>query len=168
MTTTTTTTAPTTTPTPPTEPQQLTTGTFGVVEGHPVWWVGVEVGSTVTSVRMTFADGSTDQMAPVGGIAVLARRVSATVASADTGPYVVRGTLQLLDSAGNVVNTVTLPEQSAPVPSPAPVPAPAPVPLPGPVAQGPQAAATPGAIFVCPQPAKGAAQAQSSTTTEKR
>jgi hypothetical protein len=140
----------------------LTTGTFGVVEGHPVWWVGVEVGSTVTSVRMTFADGSTDQMAPVGGIAVLARRVSATVASADTGPYVVRGTLQLLDSAGSVVTTVTLPEQ------PSPVPVPAPAPPPGPVAQGPQAAATPGAIVVCPQPAKGAAQAQSSTTTEKR
>jgi hypothetical protein len=134
-----------------------------VQEGDPVWWVAVEVDSSVTSVRMTFPDGSTDQMAPVGGIAVLAGHVSPTVASADPGPYVVRGTLDLFAADGSVVKTVTLPEQ--PVPVPAPVPGP--VPQQGPVGEG-APTATPGAIVLCPQAATAAPPGQSSATTEKR
>jgi hypothetical protein len=160
----TTTTMPTTTTTnPPSEPRQLTTGSFGVQEGDPVWWVAVEVDSSVTSVRMTFPDGSTDQMAPVGGIAVLAGHVTPAVASADPGPYVVRGTLDLLAADGSVVTTVTLPQQ--PVPVPAPVPAP--VPLPGGVGKG-APTVTPGAIVLCPQAATASPAGQSSATTEKR
>jgi hypothetical protein len=151
--TTTTTVTPTTTPpktaTPPSEPQQLTTGSFGVQEGDPVWWVAVEVDSSVTSVRMTFPGGSTDQMAPVNGIAVLAGRVAPTVAAGGSGPYVVRGTLDLLGADGSVLKTVTLPQEPVAVPSPAPVP------LQGGVAQG-APTVTPGAIIACPQAATAA------------
>jgi hypothetical protein len=114
----------TTTTTPSSAPgvvNELATGVFGVVEGDPVWWVAVEVGTDVTSVRMTFPDGTSDEMAPVGGVAVLAHRVAPAVASADTGPYEVRGTLELLGADGTVLDTVTLPQQSAPVPVPTPL-----------------------------------------------
>jgi hypothetical protein len=149
------TTTTTTTTSPPAagatiaEPEQLTTGTFGVQEGDPVWWVAAEVGSDVTSVRMTFPDGSTDQMAPVGGIAVVAGRVTAAVASGGQGPDVVRGTLALLGANGGTVATVTLPQEPAPVPVPGPVPYPVPlrpVPLNGATGSG-----SPSAIVVCPQ-----------------
>jgi hypothetical protein len=132
-----------------------------VQEGDPVWWVAVEVDSTVASVRMTFPGGSTDQMAPVNGIAVLAGRVAPTVAAGGPGPYVVRGTLDLLGADGTVLRTVTLPQE------PVAVPAPAPVPLPGGVAQG-APTVTPGAIIACPQAATATPQGQSSATTEKR
>jgi len=144
----------TTAPSPPSETRQLETGTFGVIEGDPVWWVAVEVASDVTSVQMTFPDGSTDQMAPVGGVAVLAHRVSTAVAGAGSGPYVVRGTLQLVRSGG-VISTVTLPE----TPSPGPIP--------GPLDPGTPPAG-PGVIVTCPPLANGAPSAQSSATTEKR
>ncbi len=155
------TTIPTTT-TPssaPGVPSGLATGVFGVAEGDPVWWVAVEVGTDVTSVRMTFPDGTSDEMAPVGGVAVLAHRVAPAVASAGTGPYEVRGTLELLGAGGVVLNTVTLPEQ------PVPVPVPVPVPLSIPGSGGTQTVA-PNVIEVCPPPM--APQAQSSATTEKR
>jgi hypothetical protein len=144
---TTTTTTPTTTPTTTTgRPQAIDTGTFGVSEGDPVWWVAVEVDSSVTSVQMTFPDGSTDQMAPVDGVAVLAHRVTPAVASAGTGPYVVRGSLQLLSTTGAVLGTVALPAgQSIPSPAPTPTPQPEPVPL----NDGTQAV-SPGVIVVCP------------------
>jgi hypothetical protein len=117
-----------------------------VQEGDPVWWVAVEVDSTVTSVRMTFPDGSTDQMAPVNGIAVLASHVTPAAAAAGSGPYTVRGTLELLGADGGVVKTVTLPEAAGPGPVPVPVP------LQGGVGRGAPTVA-PGAIVACPQPA---------------
>ncbi|HUY22021.1 MAG TPA: hypothetical protein VMV22_06745 [Acidimicrobiales bacterium] len=123
----TTTTAPTGGGNAAQEPQQLSAGAFGVVEGDPVWWVAVEVGSDVASVRMTFADGSVDQMAPVDGIAVVAHRVSAATASTGTGPYDVRGTLDLLGADGGTVATAGLPQ--TPPPTPTPTPTPVPVPL---------------------------------------
>ena len=159
---TTTTTAVTpTTVVPADQLQAVVTGTFGVAEGDPVWWVAVEVGSDVTSVQMTFPDGSTDQMAPVGGVAVLAHRVTPAVAAADTGPYVVRGTLQLLGNGAVVVDTVTLPQESTPVPVPSPAPEPAPLNQTTP-------SLSPGVILACPQATANAPQAQSSGTTEKR
>jgi hypothetical protein len=151
----------TTTAAAPGQPQELASGAFGVVEGDPVWWVAVQVGANVTSVQMTFPDGSTDQMAPVDGIAVLAHRVAAAVATADTGPYVVRGSLELQGSAGSVIGTVTLP-QTATTPGPVPSPLPAPVPL----NQG-TATVSPGVIMVCPPSSTITPQAQSSAT-EKR
>jgi hypothetical protein len=132
-----------------TEPRPLSTGAFGVVEGDPVWWVGVEVGSDVAAVKMTFADGSSDEMAPVGGIAVLARRINPATASSGSGPFSVRGTLTLLGADGNTIDSVTLPEQSAVVPgNPGPV-----VPQ-APAAQGESsssASASSGAIVACPR-----------------
>jgi hypothetical protein len=147
----------TTTTTPPGGPSELATGVFGVAEGDPVWWVAVEVGTDVTSVRMTFPDGTSDEMAPVGGVAVLAHRVAPAVASAGTGPYEVRGTLELLGAGGVVLNTVTLPEQSAPVPVPTPLSVPG---------SGGTQTLPPNVIEVCPPTM--VPQAQSSAATEKR
>jgi hypothetical protein len=98
-----------------TEPVDTTTGAFGITEGAPVWWTAVSVGPQVASAEMTFADGSTDRMSPVDGIAVLADQIDPSVAAAGDGPYAVRGTLRLLDASGAVITTVTLP-QAAPTP----------------------------------------------------
>jgi hypothetical protein len=93
-----------------------------------VWWVAVSVGPEVTGTQMTFADGSTDQMAPVNGVAVLAHQIDPSVVSSGDGPYDVRGTLRLLDSSGAVIRTVTFPEATPP---PTPILAPLPVAVPG-------------------------------------
>jgi hypothetical protein len=162
MPTTTTTTSPVTTTPAASEPSALATGAFGVSEGDPVWWVAVEVSSDVRSVRMTFPDGAVDQMTPSQGTAVLAHRVPAAVATADTGPYDVRGSLQLLGADGGVLHTVTLP-QASPAPVPEPLPASGATPL-----EGGTKAVTPGVIMVCPPSTALTPQAQSSTSTEKR
>jgi hypothetical protein len=130
------------------------TGVFGVAEGAPVWWVALPVGADVASVQMTFADGSTDQMAPVDGVAVLAHHIDAGVASSGPGPDEVRGTLRLLDSSGAVLTTVAVPETSlAPTP-PFAVPGSPPVTIAGPVihAADPTPARTPAstpAMAIC-------------------
>jgi hypothetical protein len=111
----------------------VSSAAFGVAEGDPAWWVAVQVGSDVGSAKMTFADGSSDQMTPVDGVAVLAHHVPTQVASADPGPYTVRGTLELLGVDGTTVATVTLPQ---PAPTPIPLPAPSPAPTPGPGSVG--------------------------------
>ena len=115
------------------EPVAMTSGAFGVVEGDPVWWVAVSVGAEVAKVQMTFPDGSSDVMAPVDGMAVVAHSIDPSEATSGSGPYAVRGTLQLLDQSGAVINTITLPE--AP-------PNPVPLPLPTPVETGPTLAPT--------------------------
>jgi hypothetical protein len=155
-------TAPTTTgaqtaASPPSQPQELATGTFGVLEGDPVWWVAVEVGPGVTSVQMTFPDGASDQMAPVNGIAVLAHRVSVAVASVDPGPDVVRGSLRLLGSGGGVVATVSLPQEATPVP----------VLTPAPLNQA-TPSESPGVVVACPPPPTLTPKSQSSGITENR
>ena len=81
------------------------------------------------------------------------------MAAAGTGPYTVRGTLQLLGTDGAVVDTVSIPQESTPVPSPAPEPTP--------LNEGAQSL-SPGVILACPQATINAPQAQSSGTTEKR
>ncbi len=117
---------------PGSEPEQgLTSGAFGVVEGDPVWWVAVQVGSAVADATVTFPDGSTDTMAPVGGVVVLAHHVAVTTAA--TSPYDVQGTVVLLGSSGDVLTTITLPQDAPSTPAPVPTPLPAPVPLPTPV-----------------------------------
>ncbi len=115
-------------------PAATVSNAFGVLEGAPVWWVAAAVGPEVASAQMTFADGSTDEMSPVDGVVVLARQVNASVASSGQGPYEVRGALQLLDSSGAVIDTVTFPVSAPePTPVPAPLPAPLPTPLPAPL-----------------------------------
>jgi hypothetical protein len=104
-----------------TEPIASISNAFGVLEGAPVWWTAVSVGPDVATAQMTFADGSTDQMSPVDGVAVLAHQITSAVAAAGEGPYEVRGTLRLLDSAGAVVGTTTFPEPT-PVPLSSPLP----------------------------------------------
>ena len=141
------------------EPRELASGTFGVLEGDPVWWVAVEVGTDVASVQMTFPDGASDQMGPVNGIAVLAHRVSTAVASLDPGPDVVRGSLQLLGSGGSVVATVTLPQEATPVPVPVPTPTPLNEAAPS---------VSPGVVGECPPPPTLTPKAQSSGVTENR
>jgi hypothetical protein len=175
------TTATTTPPSSPGQPRQLSSGAFGVVEGDPVWWVAVEVGTDVTSVRMTFPDGAADEMAPVNGIAVLAHKVAPALASAATGPYAVRGTLEMLGAGGSVLDTVSLPQQFAPVPVPTPMPLQPATTVPTPTVPGSAGsqsgagsqsssgsqAVAPNVIEVCP-PLAVQPQAQSSATTEKR
>ncbi|HEY5250618.1 MAG TPA: hypothetical protein VIJ09_03110 [Acidimicrobiales bacterium] len=105
------------------EPIASTAGAFGVTEGAPVWWTAVQVGPDVAKVTMTLADGSTDQMTPVDGVAVLAGQIDEATASEGDGPYEVRGTMRLLDADGTVVKTVTFPAAaSTPVPLPVSVP----------------------------------------------
>ncbi len=93
---------------------------------------------------------------------MLAHRVTTAVATADTGPYDVRGSLQLLGADGSVLDTVTLPQASS-GPAPVPLPASGTTPL-----EGGTKAVTPGVIVVCPPTAALTPQAQSSTSTEKR
>ncbi len=121
-----------TTPNATTEPTGVIANAFGVVEGAPVWWVAVSVGPDVASAQMTFADGSTDQMSPVDGIAVLAHQINPSVASSGGGPYDVRGTLQLLDSSGGVIKVLSFPQPTPPLqPSGTPLPVSPPATVPG-------------------------------------
>jgi len=121
-----------TTPNATTEPTAVISNAFGIVEGAPVWWIAVSVGPEVASAQVTFADGSTDQMSPIDGIAVLAHQIDPSVASSGDGPYEVRGTLQLLDSSGQVIKTVDLPASLPPlVPSGVSVPGSPPGTVPG-------------------------------------
>jgi len=158
-----------------TEPLATTTGAFGVVEGAPVWWVAVSVGAEIANVEATFADGSTDQMSPVDGTAVLAQEIEPSAATSGTGPYDVRATLKLLDATGTVIASVTLPEPASnptppsnPTPLPAPAPSSPPAAVPGaqsstPSASVPTIASPPpagGVMFACPQ-------VQTSTSTAK-
>ena len=142
-----------------TEPLAATSGAFGVVEGAPVWWIAVSVGSEVAGVQVAFADGSTDQMSAVGGVAVVAHQIDPSVATSGDGPYEVSATLQLLDDSGAVINTVTFPEPSpTSVPEPTPEPGTPPEPVPGSTSSTSSTSmptlvsplATSGAMIACP------------------
>ena len=82
----------------------MVSGSFGFSEGSPTSWVAVQVSGNVASVRVRFAGGATDQMKPVGGVAVLA----GAVAGGGQGSSEVRGTVQLLDPSGKVVATQSI------------------------------------------------------------
>ncbi|MFZ0664381.1 MAG: hypothetical protein WAM97_01405 [Acidimicrobiales bacterium] len=58
-------------------------GEFGVTEGKPATWVEAEVGPAAKEVEVSFADGSTDEAAPAGGVAVLAHLGDAQSAFGD-------------------------------------------------------------------------------------
>jgi len=70
-------------------------GMLGVPEGSPVVFVTVQTGPGVATARLRLPDGSTDQMAPVNGIAVLAHTTSTPK---PTGTVV-----EALDSSGKVL-----------------------------------------------------------------
>ena len=112
------------------EPKEATSGAFGVVEGDPVWWVALQVGGEVATAQVTFTDGSSDEMAPVGGVAVLLHHVAES-GTGSSDPYSVQGTVTLSDGSGNVIGNVTLPQVPTVVPMPLPDPSPPSGALPG-------------------------------------
>ena len=75
----------------------------GVEEGTPIEVVTVHVGPQVASMRATFADGSTDQMAVTDGWAVLV----------DDGTSPLPATATALDASGAVVASATINAEDA-------------------------------------------------------
>jgi len=131
----------------------LGTGSFGTVEGAPVGWVAVWVGSGVTSVQLSVGGTAVDTMAPDGGVVVLATsndagldgasvvgldQSGATVASAPAGqvatPDVVSGCPAPISTAPTAptTTTTTVPGGPAPTSSTTTTVSGAPVPLPVP------------------------------------
>jgi hypothetical protein len=78
---------------------------IGTEEGAPVWVVTAEATAGVAKVQATFADGKTDQMAPVGGWAVLAHVVPA----GDAASPALTGTITALNGAGKVLASTPFP-----------------------------------------------------------
>jgi hypothetical protein len=94
---------------------------FGVQEGSPAAWVAVHTSDAVAIVRVRFADGTVDQMAPVQGYAVLAHQTAPPAQpdpSADPEAFrksmLPEGTVEALDGAGSVVATAALTDAGAP------------------------------------------------------
>ena len=104
--------------------QSVSANAIGLMEGAPVGVVTVRTDAAVAQVRVTFADGKTDQMAPVDGWSVLAQKTSVAPAGQATFPT---GTVQALDASGKVIGTSALtepmPPKMLPVRPPFPVPA---------------------------------------------
>ncbi len=88
---------PTGSPSAPEGVTVLGTGTFGGIEGSPVAWVAVWVGTGVDTVRLVSNGVALDASTPTEGIVVLA----APGASATAGATVVG-----IDGGGTVVATV--------------------------------------------------------------
>ena len=75
--------------------------TVGFAEGAPVWVVTVQTdGASVARVKVTFADGATDQMVPVAGWTVLAHVVPKKWATGTTSAI---GTIDAEDGAGKSI-----------------------------------------------------------------
>ena len=96
----------------------LRTGIFGVAERSAAQWVAVHAGPTVERVRARFVDGSSDEMEPVRGYAVLAHTVRLPdVTPGDQSqrprPEAV-GTVEGLDGSGRVVASQQLSPGSRP------------------------------------------------------
>ena len=109
----------------PSAPQGLTVlgeGTFGVVEGSPVAWVAVRVGTGVDTVRLVSNGVVLDASVPTDSIVVLAAPGSSPPAGA---------TVVGINGAGAVVATVPAGPASTPAPSGTCTPQTAPVSPPG-------------------------------------
>jgi hypothetical protein len=76
----------------------------GLVEGSPIWLATVRAGSAVAKVVAHFPDGSTDEMAPVKGWAVLAHHASGRIVAVN----ITSGTLQAFGTHGQLLGTVSL------------------------------------------------------------
>jgi hypothetical protein len=88
----------------------LSAGWFGVAEGSPVLWAAAQTGSGAATVRLRLPSGATDQMAPSGGVAVLAHGVPSASASG--------AVVEALDSSGKVIASESL---DSPQPQPQPM-----------------------------------------------
>jgi hypothetical protein len=79
----------------PSEPlSHLSVGMFGVPESSPATFVTVQTGPGVATVRLRLPSGATDEMAPIGGVAVLAH-------GSDGPPP--NATVEALDASGKVL-----------------------------------------------------------------
>jgi hypothetical protein len=85
--------------------QSISESTIGVAEGAPVWVVTVRIAPSVATVKVTFSDGRTDQMAPIAGWAVLAHAVPTGSGRKST----LHGTVEARDAAGKLIAGVTFP-----------------------------------------------------------
>ena len=90
-----------------TEPGQpfdvIDSSAVGVAEASPIEVLTVRVASGVNSIQANFADGTSDQMAVVGGWAVLV----------DDGNAPVPATLKALDTSGNTIATASVNDADA-------------------------------------------------------
>jgi hypothetical protein len=84
----------------------VASGEWGLSEGSPAAWVIVSVPASVDLVVASFGDGTSDSMAPIDGLAVLAARVPSESATAPG--VVVRGTVAAFDSNGIQVGSVPM------------------------------------------------------------
>jgi hypothetical protein len=109
----------------PGDPSATLSGMVAVVgqqEQAPVWTANAHASAGIATVRVRFADGSTDQMAPVDGWVALAHTAPAGLAKGPT-----KATLEGLDPQGKVVTTIQLddtqggfvkPSLACPIPAP--------------------------------------------------
>jgi hypothetical protein len=86
---------------------------IGQPEGDPTLVVLVYTSSNVAQVKMQFAGGSSDQMAPVQGWSALASPTAGGTTSADT----VYGTLTAYDHAGKALQQVSVQPAAKPLPA---------------------------------------------------
>jgi hypothetical protein len=90
----------------PTDPlSHLSIGMFGVQESSSAVIVTVQTGSGVATVRLRLPSGATDEMAPIGNIAVLAHASDAPPPSGSV--------VEALDGSGKVLASQNL-DQSGP------------------------------------------------------
>jgi hypothetical protein len=76
---------------------------FGVAEGSPTMIVTVQTGPGVATVRLRLPSGATDQMAPVGNVAVLSH--------ASDMPQPAGTVVEALDASGKVLASQDLTQQ---------------------------------------------------------
>ena len=83
---------------------------LGSREGAPMIVVVAHVEDTVATVSATFADGTTDEMAPDDGWVVLGDAVSSSASISTAGESVV---LSASDAQGNSLESTTIPSEPA-------------------------------------------------------
>ncbi|MGI9022156.1 MAG: hypothetical protein ACR2HV_02760 [Acidimicrobiales bacterium] len=102
---------------------------FGVTEGDPAVWAAVRTGAGVEGVRVRFADGAIDEMAPVDGYAVVAHRTADAPSlpepasspeewEARMKAAMPQGSVEALDANGATISTADLASASPVVPVP--------------------------------------------------
>ncbi len=83
--------------------KEVSSDVFGLPEGDPVGVVVASTSSSVTTVKVTFAGGATDQMAPTGGWVALAGPLPAGWGQKATWGLTSIGTFTAYDAAGTKV-----------------------------------------------------------------
>ncbi|MGH9122929.1 MAG: hypothetical protein ACRDYC_13465 [Acidimicrobiales bacterium] len=95
---------------------------IGIPEGGPAMVVDTNTSSAVATVRMTFTWGTVVSMAPVSGYAALVAAIPSTDISGNSFSGTTVGTLDALNAAGTVLQSVSLNLGSYPQPTPIPLP----------------------------------------------